>query len=183
MCLMLPKSWRSPLVVNAGLSERRVVLKELGAQRQYEAFLSVSTRGGSLNGTTIQFNVDANTIGIVSFSKTTREEGWSCTTNLTGTFFSLHSDAVTIVMIVTASGVSLSLLIITMVMICFSKEKWWDHCQIVCFSDVHSQRYLFWLFFFLFCVSFPGLKDTSGQLFQILQTAAWRDGHQNRHRS
>ncbi|XP_075907045.1 granulocyte colony-stimulating factor receptor isoform X3 [Nelusetta ayraudi] len=82
-------------VVNADLSERRVVLKELGAQRQYEAFLSVSTRGGSLNGTTIQFNVDANTI-----------------------------DAVTIVMIVTASGVSLSLLIITMVMICFSKEKW-----------------------------------------------------------
>lgn len=124
MCLMLPKSWLSPLVVNADLSKRRVVLKELGAQRQYEAFLSVSTRGGSLNGTTIQFNVDANTIGIVSFSKTRREEGWSSTANLTGTFLSLHSDAITIVMIVTASGVSLSLLIITMVMICFSKEKW-----------------------------------------------------------
>lgn len=84
---MLPKSWLSPSVVNADLSERRVVLKELGAQRQYEAFLSVSTRGGSLNGTTIQFDVDANTIGIVSFYKTTREEGWSSTANLTGTFF------------------------------------------------------------------------------------------------
>lgn len=53
--------------MNADLSERRVVLKELDAQRQYEAYLSVSTRGGSLNGTVIKFSVDANTIGTVSF--------------------------------------------------------------------------------------------------------------------
>lgn len=81
MCLMQPKSWLSPLVVNADLSERRVVLKKLDTQHQYEAFLSVSTRGGSLNGTAIQFNVDADTIGIVTFPKTTREQGWSSTAN------------------------------------------------------------------------------------------------------
>lgn len=53
--------------MNADLNERRVVLKELSALHQYEAFLSVSTQGGTLNGTLIEFSVYANTLGTVSF--------------------------------------------------------------------------------------------------------------------
>lgn len=47
-----------PLVVNADLHERRVVLKDLDTVHLYKAFLAVSTYGGSLNGSTIQFNVE-----------------------------------------------------------------------------------------------------------------------------
>lgn len=60
-----------------------------------------------------------------------------------GVFLSLLSDAVAIVMIVTASGVGLSLLIIFIVMICFSKQKWWVHWQIVCYGVIYSHNSLF----------------------------------------
>lgn len=169
---MLPDCWLRPLVVNADLSERRVVLKELDAQARYEAFLSVSTRGGSLNGTTIEFDTDAETVGTVTFPETTGGAGWGSAANSTSTLVSLHSDAITVVTIITASGVSLSLLIITMAMICFSKEKWSDRCPILCNAHLNISAFYLTFFFFVSCVSFPGSKDTSGLLFQILQTAA-----------
>ncbi|XP_058504672.1 granulocyte colony-stimulating factor receptor [Solea solea] len=79
-------------VVNADLKERRVVLKDLSSVALYEAFMMVSTFGGSLNGSSINFQIEP-------------------------------FDTVTIVMIVTASGVGLSLLVIIMVMTCFSNHK------------------------------------------------------------
>lgn len=56
-----------PLVVNADLHERRVVLKDLDTVHLYKAFLMVSTHGGSLNGSTIQFNVETFGWYCVSF--------------------------------------------------------------------------------------------------------------------
>ncbi|XP_018555599.1 granulocyte colony-stimulating factor receptor [Lates calcarifer] len=79
-------------VVNADTEERRVVLKNLNALSLYEAFLMVSTFGGSLNGSTIHFEIEP-------------------------------FDAVTVVMILTASGVGLSLMIIFIVLTCFSNHK------------------------------------------------------------
>lgn len=85
-------------------------------------------------------------------------------------------DAVSIVMIVTVCGVGLSMLIICMVMTCFSNHRRWDHyhiggCEVV-------------LSFILkpISLSFAGWKDVSGLLFQIRLIAASRDGHQNQHR-
>ncbi|XP_044064398.1 granulocyte colony-stimulating factor receptor [Siniperca chuatsi] len=79
-------------VVNAAREERRVVLKDLNTMSLYEAFMMVSTFGGSLNGSTIHFEIEP-------------------------------FDAVAVMMIVTASGVGLSLLIIFTVMTCFSIHK------------------------------------------------------------
>ncbi|XP_071324943.1 granulocyte colony-stimulating factor receptor [Trachinotus anak] len=79
-------------VVNGDPVKRRVVLKDLNTISLYEAFMMVSTFGGSLNGSTIHFEMEP-------------------------------FDAVTIVMIVTASGVGLSLFIIFIVMTCFSTHK------------------------------------------------------------
>lgn len=56
-----------PLVVNADLLERRVVLKDLDTAHLYKAFLTVSTHGGSLNGSTIQFDVETFGWYCVSF--------------------------------------------------------------------------------------------------------------------
>ncbi|XP_074509200.1 granulocyte colony-stimulating factor receptor-like isoform X1 [Sebastes fasciatus] len=77
-------------VGNAVLGERRVVLKGLNPVSQYEAFMMVSTSGGSLNGSTLHFETE-------SF------------------------DVVFVVMIVTVSGVGVSLLIVFMT--CFSINK------------------------------------------------------------
>lgn len=79
-------------VVNADPENRRVVLKDLNTVHMYEAFIMVSTCGGSLNGSTIHFEIEP-------------------------------FDAVTGVMIVTASGVGLSLLVILIVMTCFSNQR------------------------------------------------------------
>ncbi|XP_059194532.1 granulocyte colony-stimulating factor receptor [Centropristis striata] len=46
-------------VVNADLEERTVVLKDLNAASLYEAFLMVSTYGGSLNGSTTHFKIES----------------------------------------------------------------------------------------------------------------------------
>ncbi|XP_039974588.1 granulocyte colony-stimulating factor receptor isoform X2 [Xiphias gladius] len=88
-------SWydKGPInVVNADPEERRVVLKDLKTMCLYEALMMVSTFGGSLNGSTVHFEIEP-------------------------------FDAVTAVMIVTVSGVGLSLLIIFIVMTCFSNHK------------------------------------------------------------
>ncbi|XP_028436646.1 granulocyte colony-stimulating factor receptor isoform X2 [Perca flavescens] len=79
-------------VVNADPEERRVVLKDLNAVSPYKAFMMVSTFGGSLNGSTIHFEIEA-------------------------------FDAIAVVMIVTVSGVGLSLLIIFIVITCFSNQQ------------------------------------------------------------
>ncbi|XP_040900935.1 granulocyte colony-stimulating factor receptor [Toxotes jaculatrix] len=79
-------------VVNADLKERKVVLKNLNTESQYEAFMMVSTFGGSLNGSQVHFQIEP-------------------------------FDAVTIVMIVTASGIGLSLLTIFIVLTCYSNHK------------------------------------------------------------
>lgn len=79
-------------IVNADPEERRVVLKGLNTVSLYEAFMMVSTFGGSLNGSTIHFEIEA-------------------------------FDAVAVVTIVTVSGVGLSLLVILIVMMCFSNHK------------------------------------------------------------
>lgn len=100
------------------------MLKELNAPHRYEAFLSVSTQGGTLNGTTIVFGVDANTLGIVRFFLKLEEMHHGAPAYLNAACLSFHSDDVTIVMIATASGFIVVLLIITMIKICFSKEKW-----------------------------------------------------------
>lgn len=47
-----------PSVVTADLQERRVVLENLDSDTVYESFLMVSTYGGSLNGSRIQFEVE-----------------------------------------------------------------------------------------------------------------------------
>ncbi|XP_051262889.1 granulocyte colony-stimulating factor receptor [Dicentrarchus labrax] len=78
--------------VNADLEERRVVLKDLNTGPLYEAYMMVSTFGGSLNGSTIHFNIEP-------------------------------FDVVTVVLIVTASGVGLSLLIIFIFTTCFSNHR------------------------------------------------------------
>lgn len=52
LCLTLPS------VVTAGQQERRVVLENLDSETVYESFLMVSTYGGSLNGSRIQFEVE-----------------------------------------------------------------------------------------------------------------------------
>ncbi|XP_070692178.1 granulocyte colony-stimulating factor receptor [Pempheris klunzingeri] len=79
-------------VVNADPNERRVVLTNLNTVSLYEAFMMVSTFGGSLNGSTIHFEIEP-------------------------------FDAVVVVMIATAAGVGLSLLIIFAVLICSSNHK------------------------------------------------------------
>lgn len=68
---------------------------------------------------------------------------------------SLLSDAVTAVMIVTVSGVGLSLLIIFIVMTCFSNHKRWDHCHTVLSCEAVMS---FILNTFLFCSSISRLK-------------------------
>ncbi|XP_045901943.1 granulocyte colony-stimulating factor receptor isoform X2 [Micropterus dolomieu] len=78
--------------VNVEPEERRLVLKDLNTGSLYEAFMMASTFGGSLNGSTIHFEIEP-------------------------------FDAVAVVMIVTVSGVGLSLLIIFTVMTCFSNHK------------------------------------------------------------
>ncbi|KAF3692181.1 Granulocyte colony-stimulating factor receptor [Channa argus] len=45
-------------VVNVDPEERRVILKDLNTVSLYEAFIMVSTSGGSLNGSTIHFEVE-----------------------------------------------------------------------------------------------------------------------------
>lgn len=45
-------------VVTANLQERRLVLENLDSELVYEAFMMVSTYGGSLNGSRIYFQVD-----------------------------------------------------------------------------------------------------------------------------
>lgn len=47
-----------PSVVTADLQERRLVLENLDSDLVYEAFMMVSTYGGSLNGSRIYFQVD-----------------------------------------------------------------------------------------------------------------------------
>ncbi|XP_029360223.1 granulocyte colony-stimulating factor receptor isoform X2 [Echeneis naucrates] len=84
-------------VVNVNPKERSVILKDLKTASLYEALMMVSTCGGSLNGSTIHFEVKP-------------------------------FDAVTIVMIVIATGVGLSLLFIFMVMTCFSNHKRLKNC-------------------------------------------------------
>ncbi|XP_019122695.2 granulocyte colony-stimulating factor receptor [Larimichthys crocea] len=79
-------------VVATDPEERRVVLKDLNTVAMYDAFMMVTTFGGSLNGTTFHFEVEP-------------------------------FDAVSVVMIVTACGVGLSMLIIFIVMMCFSKHS------------------------------------------------------------
>ncbi|XP_063735028.1 granulocyte colony-stimulating factor receptor isoform X2 [Eleginops maclovinus] len=79
-------------VVSAEPGERRVVLKGLNTESLYEAFMMVSTSGGSMNGSTIQFNMDP-------------------------------FDAVTVVTTLIVSGVGLSLVLIIIVMTCFSNHK------------------------------------------------------------
>uniref|UniRef100_A0A3P8S9K8 Colony stimulating factor 3 receptor n=1 Tax=Amphiprion percula TaxID=161767 RepID=A0A3P8S9K8_AMPPE len=79
-------------IVHADPKERKVILKHLSTMSLYEAFMMVSTAGGSLNGSTIHFEVEP-------------------------------FDAVAGVMIVIATGVGLSLLIIFTVLTCFSKHK------------------------------------------------------------
>ncbi|KAM4581492.1 granulocyte colony-stimulating factor receptor isoform 1-T2 [Odontesthes bonariensis] len=79
-------------VVTIDPEERKVTLENLNTMSLYEAFMMVSTSGGSLNGSTIEFEVEP-------------------------------FDAVVVVMIVTASGVGLSLLIIFTFLTCFSKHK------------------------------------------------------------
>ncbi|KAM9353902.1 granulocyte colony-stimulating factor receptor [Symphorus nematophorus] len=79
-------------VMNADPEKRRVVLKDLNTASLYEAFMMVSTAGGSMNGSTIHFEIEP-------------------------------FDAVTVVMIVTASGVGLSLMIIFLVITCFSNQR------------------------------------------------------------
>uniref|UniRef100_A0A3Q3RVJ4 Colony stimulating factor 3 receptor n=1 Tax=Mastacembelus armatus TaxID=205130 RepID=A0A3Q3RVJ4_9TELE len=83
--------WGENGPVNA-FNARRVILKDLNTMTLYEAFIMVSTLGGSLNGSTIHFEIEP-------------------------------FDAVTIVMIVIAFGVGLSLLIIFIVVTCFSNHK------------------------------------------------------------
>ncbi|XP_037310513.2 granulocyte colony-stimulating factor receptor [Pungitius pungitius] len=46
-------------VANADPKERRVVLRGLNSESLYEAFLMVSTLGGSLNGSTVHFKVES----------------------------------------------------------------------------------------------------------------------------
>ncbi|TNN89110.1 Granulocyte colony-stimulating factor receptor [Liparis tanakae] len=54
-------------VVNADLEERRVVLRDLNTGSLYEAFMMVSTFGGSLNGSTIHFKIDSfDTVAVVT---------------------------------------------------------------------------------------------------------------------
>ncbi|XP_069559935.1 granulocyte colony-stimulating factor receptor [Brachyistius frenatus] len=79
-------------IVTADPEERKVILEDLNTVSLYEAFMMVSTSGGSLNGSTIHFENEP-------------------------------SDAVEIVLIVTASGFGLSLLIIVIILTCFSKHK------------------------------------------------------------
>ncbi|PWA20704.1 hypothetical protein CCH79_00011518, partial [Gambusia affinis] len=79
-------------VESANAEERRVILKHLNTTSTYEAFMMVSTFGGSLNGSTIYVKMS-------SF------------------------DAVTVVITVTAIGVGLALLIISIIWTCFSKHK------------------------------------------------------------
>ncbi|XP_028986143.1 granulocyte colony-stimulating factor receptor isoform X2 [Betta splendens] len=79
-------------VVDSDLEARRVILKDLNTMFLYKAFIMVSTSGGSLNGSTIHFEIEP-------------------------------FDAVTIVMIVIASGVGMSLFMIFVVMTCFSNHK------------------------------------------------------------
>lgn len=84
---------KGPINVVIGcLEKRKVVLKDLHAVSLYEVFMMVSTAGGSLNGSTLHFEMEP-------------------------------FDAVTVVMIVIASGVGLSLLMIFIVMTCFSNHK------------------------------------------------------------
>lgn len=45
-------------VVNADLEERRVILRDLNTVFLYEAFIMVSTFGGSLNGSAIHFEIE-----------------------------------------------------------------------------------------------------------------------------
>ncbi|XP_056300982.1 granulocyte colony-stimulating factor receptor isoform X2 [Pseudoliparis swirei] len=53
-------------IVNADLEERRVVLRDLNIGSLYEAFMMVSTFGGSLNGSTIHFEIDSfDTVAVV----------------------------------------------------------------------------------------------------------------------
>uniref|UniRef100_UPI003AAABF6E granulocyte colony-stimulating factor receptor n=1 Tax=Centroberyx gerrardi TaxID=166262 RepID=UPI003AAABF6E len=55
-------------VVNADLEKRKVVLKELNTVSSYKAFMMVSTDGGSLNGSTIDFKtepIDAVTVVLI----------------------------------------------------------------------------------------------------------------------
>ncbi|KAM6935147.1 granulocyte colony-stimulating factor receptor [Lycodopsis pacificus] len=79
-------------VVNADLEARRVTLRDLNNVFLYEAFMMVSTFGGSRNGSTIEFQMK-------SF------------------------DAVAVVAIVTVSLVGLLLMVIFIVMTCFSNNK------------------------------------------------------------
>ncbi|XP_033495514.2 granulocyte colony-stimulating factor receptor [Epinephelus lanceolatus] len=79
-------------VVNADPDNRKVVLKGLNTVSQYEAFMMVSTFGGSRNGSTFHFEIDP-------------------------------FDAVAIVTIVTVSGVGVSLLVILVVLTCFSNHR------------------------------------------------------------
>ncbi|XP_054477228.1 granulocyte colony-stimulating factor receptor isoform X2 [Anoplopoma fimbria] len=79
-------------VVNADREERRVVLRDLNTISLYEAFLMVSTFGGNLNGSTIQFEIE-------SF------------------------DVAAVVAIATVSVVGLLLMVIVLVMTCFSNNK------------------------------------------------------------
>ncbi|XP_034409017.1 granulocyte colony-stimulating factor receptor isoform X2 [Cyclopterus lumpus] len=54
-------------VVNADLEKRRVVLRDLNTVSLYEAFMMVSTFGGSLNGSTIHFEIDSfDTVAVVA---------------------------------------------------------------------------------------------------------------------
>lgn len=45
-------------VVNVDPEDRRVILKDLSSASLYEAFVMVSTLGGSLNGSTIHFEIE-----------------------------------------------------------------------------------------------------------------------------
>uniref|UniRef100_A0A667Z0B2 Colony stimulating factor 3 receptor n=1 Tax=Myripristis murdjan TaxID=586833 RepID=A0A667Z0B2_9TELE len=80
-------------IVNADLEKRKITLKELNAMSLYEAFMMVSTEGGSLNGSTINFKIEP------------------------------FDAVAVVVMIVIPCGVGLSLLIIITVMTCFSNHK------------------------------------------------------------
>uniref|UniRef100_A0A7N6AG06 Colony stimulating factor 3 receptor (granulocyte) n=1 Tax=Anabas testudineus TaxID=64144 RepID=A0A7N6AG06_ANATE len=57
-------------VVNADLEERRVILRDLNTVFLYEAFIMVSTFGGSLNGSAIHFEIEpfASGVGLSLFA-------------------------------------------------------------------------------------------------------------------
>lgn len=116
--------------MNADLEERRVVLRDLNIGSLYEAFMMVSTFGGSLNGSTIHFEIDS--FGwyyyyfAVAFWRQDRETETVCIPTAESSSrvsVSVLSDTVAVVVIVPVSVVGLLLMIIFVAMTSFSNNK------------------------------------------------------------